>query len=482
LADGYKRIGDIQGGPYTANVGDTPLALRSYERALSIRQALLASNPGEVADVIGFAEASRLMADGLKSSGNASAALDHAQRAVRALEEVRPSHPGDKQLLQELMRAYGGEASLHASFLVNTSLGDLAAALPLRRKQLEIAEQLYGAVPSDEEGMRTLASALSAMGDQLLMMGERREATQHFVRAQQHLLKLADLSTSRTALFALHDSYYRLLPVHLADGATELALADAQRAIAIARQLVAADAANAQARLVLAADLANFGEVLSQMGRPEEARAAVADAMRIDAELVRQYPNTSQFRTIRQQRFIIGGDISSRAGRHAQALRYYSDARDILQGMIAADPRNQGARLRLAFAQKGIGFSLLHLNELDDASQAFQESVTLLSNEVASGSPGEDAIYAVADAYAGLGVLESARARAAGTPVERVSHLREALARTDRSLQLWQRIKEPGLVSPDGYPCTPVEQVRKQRAQISAALARVDIAEGRGGR
>ena len=37
------------------------------------------------------------------------------------------------------MRAYGAEASLHASFLVTSSLGNLAAALPLRRKQLEIA-------------------------------------------------------------------------------------------------------------------------------------------------------------------------------------------------------------------------------------------------------------------------------------------------------------------------------------------------------
>jgi eukaryotic-like serine/threonine-protein kinase len=74
--------GDIQGGPYTANVGDTPLALRSYERALSIRQALLASSPSDLDDVIGFAEVSRLTADALKASGNASAALDHARQRV----------------------------------------------------------------------------------------------------------------------------------------------------------------------------------------------------------------------------------------------------------------------------------------------------------------------------------------------------------------------------------------------------------------
>jgi serine/threonine protein kinase len=84
LADAYKRIGDLQGGPYTANLGDTPSALRSYERARSIRQALLASHPGEVSDLVGLAEASRLTADALRASSNPSGALDHVPRRTNA--------------------------------------------------------------------------------------------------------------------------------------------------------------------------------------------------------------------------------------------------------------------------------------------------------------------------------------------------------------------------------------------------------------
>src|SRR5579872_5060411 len=44
LADAYKRIGDVQGGPFAANAGDTVAALKSYQKALAIRQALLATN------------------------------------------------------------------------------------------------------------------------------------------------------------------------------------------------------------------------------------------------------------------------------------------------------------------------------------------------------------------------------------------------------------------------------------------------------
>ena len=75
------------------------------------------------------------------------------------------------------------------------------------------------------------------MGDQLLMTGQRREASEHFSRAQQLLLQLSGVSTSRSSLFALHDSYYRMLPVQLAEGELEPARSTAQRAIDIVEQL-----------------------------------------------------------------------------------------------------------------------------------------------------------------------------------------------------------------------------------------------------
>ena len=473
LADGYKRIGDLQGGPYTANVGDTPQALRSYERALSIRKTLLAA-PAALTDLIGFAEVSRLTADALKASGNPSAALEHVRGAVVILEAARSSHPKDKGVLQELMRAYAAEASLYASALVTTSLDNLAAALPLRKKQLEIAHELRGIAPDDHEARRTLASALSAMGDQLLMSGQRREASDHFLRAQQLLLQLRGMSTSRTALFALHDNYYRLLPVQLADGQLEQARSSAQRAIEIANQLAAADADDTQARLVLAADMANLGEVLSLMGRHEEARAALSTAMNIDAALVRRYPKTAQFRMIRFQRFLAGGRIFDARGNYSQALEYYRQAREILIGVTTQDSRNQGSRLRLGIASNGIGAAFVRLKDFDAASQAYHEALGALSKTLDSTSPSLDAIYAAAESNAGLGRLAAARAAAAGRDRSaRTLHLRQALAWTDRSLELWQRVKEPGLTSPGGYACTPVHEVQAQRARISEELAKI---------
>ena len=45
LAAAYDRVGDLQGYSGAANLGDFSGAIRSYEKALTIRQAAASSKP-----------------------------------------------------------------------------------------------------------------------------------------------------------------------------------------------------------------------------------------------------------------------------------------------------------------------------------------------------------------------------------------------------------------------------------------------------
>ena len=45
IARGYDRLGDVQGNPYFANLGDTGGALSSYRKALSIRDGIPDTSP-----------------------------------------------------------------------------------------------------------------------------------------------------------------------------------------------------------------------------------------------------------------------------------------------------------------------------------------------------------------------------------------------------------------------------------------------------
>jgi tetratricopeptide (TPR) repeat protein len=82
LADAYQCIGDVQGGPFGPNVGDTALALQSYSKALSIRQALMAGGMHGVNESIRFAEASRLLGSALAVNGDMSGALADARSGM----------------------------------------------------------------------------------------------------------------------------------------------------------------------------------------------------------------------------------------------------------------------------------------------------------------------------------------------------------------------------------------------------------------
>jgi len=470
LADAYQRIGDVQGAPFAANLGDAAMALKSYEKSLAIRQALLATNSGSVNDALGRAEVLRLMGSVLTVSGDTSRGLNVTRQAVQTLEAVLPTESQNPRVLQEMMRDYGAQADILASYLSVSNLGDVASALPLRRRQLAIAEQLSALDPRNAE---MHASSLGLMGDQLLLAGQRREASEYYARALQMFEGLAAGSASTKLLFDLHDAYYRLMPVQLADGQMERALASARRALEVARKLSVADPQNSQAQLVLAADYANLADVVSRFGKQREAQSAMERALSIDAKLAKRYPRNAEFRHMRSQRLQIGGYILHRFRHYPQALRDYKETLDLLLGMKREDPSNRGVHLLLALAYNGIGLAQNRLLDFPAAATAFHQALDVLSTEMASKAASEDVIYATANAYAGLGDAEAHRGAAAGGSLPtRRAHLRQALVWYDLSLKSWGRVKEPGLVSPSGYDCTALTVVTARRVRLSAQLAK----------
>ena len=468
LADAYKRIGDVQGGPFAANVGDTTAALKSYQKALEIRQTLLAANAGNVDDLIGLAEVSRLVANALTVSGGTSAALENTQRAVQTLESALPANPGNAKLMRELMRDYGAEADVLASNLIASNLGKLSSALPLRQKQLALAAQLMAVEPGNPERQRDYASVLGLMGDQSTLAGQRHEGKQYYISAQQTLEKLAAGSNSTKLLLDVHDSYYRLVDVQLADGELQQAAASSRRALDIAHQLSAADPANSQARLLLAADYSYLADAVSRLGNQPEARVDMAKAMSLDADLIKRNPGTPEFTHMHVSRLQAAGDIYRRSHDYQQAAHYYEQGLELLSAMGRQDPTNGGARLRRAFAYNGLGFALTGLEDLPAAARMFHQALDLILPDVNNDSPGEDALYGVADAYAGLAEIEAHLAQSPGTAQSRTAHWQQALAWTDLSVKRWRQIKEPGLVGPNGFDSVSLPVVTARRAKYAA--------------
>jgi tetratricopeptide (TPR) repeat protein len=259
--------------------------------------------------------------------------------------------------------------------------------------------------------------------------------------------------------------------VQIADGEIQAAAASARHALDIAHQLSTTDPANSQARLLLAADYSYLADANSRLGNLPEARAAMAKAMSLDADLMKRNPGTAEFRHMHVSRLQIAGDIFRRSHDYQQAAHYYEEGLELLSAMGRQDPSNGGARMRRAFACSGLGFALTGLNDLPKADKMFHQALDLMLPDVNTDSPGEDALYGVADAYAGLAEIEASQARNSNTAHGRSRHWRQARAWSDLSLKRWEQIREPGLVGPYGFDSVPLAVVTARRAKYDTQAA-----------
>jgi serine/threonine protein kinase/tetratricopeptide (TPR) repeat protein len=475
LAAAYMRIGEVQGSPFSPNLGDSAGAKQSYQKALDISLSLANSDPGSLQNAVSIAQCYRSLSNVLLVGGDTATALEDSRRAVQTSEQAGRAHPKDLKLLQELQRDYETEADIFASSVVASNLGDTSSALPLRRKQLDLAEQLAALEPSNTELQHTLGSSLLHMGDQLALDGRRREATEYYVRAQKMLKQLAIQSPNAAVVHHLHDTYYALELVELADGDVPKAVAAARSALEIAKEQSLADPKNTQISLALAADYVSLADALSHTHNRQEAYLAAEKSVGILTELVKHYPKNTEFQTMRAIHLSYVSDVFRRFSDYSSALKYSRDAVAILVPIQAEDPANSGVRHWLATACNKSARILTRLQDLTSATEMYKRALELTLSKGTSTHPTEDEVYLVADSYAGLGEIEMLKAKERSqNELDRRRHWKQARTWLGQSMTAWSEVKEPGMTSPEGTEYVPISVVKQRLGRCQAALDRFE--------
>ncbi|SPE25558.1 Serine/threonine protein kinase [Acidobacteriia bacterium SbA2] len=471
LAAAYKRIGDVQGYPYSANLGDTAGARRSYEKALAIRQTLYSSYPENIDDALGLAESSRLLGDVLMVNDDTKAALEYVQRAVQVGEQADRTHPDNVKVLQELTKDYESKADLLAGNFNTTSLGDNASALALRRKELAMEERLLALAPDDLTVKRDVGARVAKMGDQLLLDGQWREALPYYVQAQKVMEDLANRSQTTKTLEYLDSMYSRVQEVDVWSGDFRHALTINLRALEISKRLSSADPHSTKARLGLTVDWSNVADSASRLGQRGQAVSAINQGRSLIGELVRLDPKNTEFQGVQAAVHVTAGDVFRRSGDVSQALHYYREALSLTSQMQAADPNNVDGRLRLAAISNSVGEMLTRSRDLKGASEILSKALELAKPEATSSHPNEQALYSTADSYTGLAEVEATLAADTGLARgKRMKHWTQASSLAERSLKTWAQVKEPGIISPDGFDCIPPSVVEERFARYKTAL------------
>jgi non-specific serine/threonine protein kinase/serine/threonine-protein kinase len=342
LAAAYEKVGDIQGNPYTANLGDADGALTSYRKATAIREGLNKSDSSAEAR-LALAISYRGIGDIMMLKGNLIECLKNYRHSLLLIEELAKSFQTDLPVQRELGRAY----DTLGDGLARTEQN--AECLQAYRKSLAIHRHLAEQNPKEEKLQRSVAIELMKVADTEGVL--KAEATANINEALAIFARLsaADPENAR-ARRELGWAYYQAGKILSALGDQAAALPDRQKALDVRERVAADDPKNKQARFDLAAANGELAESYENLHEPEKALEHARRCAELFNELVASDPqNVIYSRNLGLACERVGGaqtllakDETQPAAKRLQNLREarssYAKALELFTGM-----RDRGA-------------------------------------------------------------------------------------------------------------------------------------------
>jgi tetratricopeptide (TPR) repeat protein len=281
LAAGYRRIGDIQGGPLTSNLGDPKAAAQSYARSQAIAERVLQQRPAAPvlkAARLELARTARSRAALLSTQGEPAAALAVVATGVGAAQQAADAEPGERghQVMLALLQ------SMRAQLLMLQGKGEefLAAS----DQAVKLLEALHAQDPDSLQIGGNLATAYGTRAQHLLV-GPNATAG-----SEQALVELRKSVAVMEQLLQKHPQH-TLLTANLAVGYDHMAgaahnlgrmdeaVAGHRRSLQLLGPMLAKDPDNAMLRVDYATFAGTLSESLLKAGDVPGSLAAAEDAL-----------------------------------------------------------------------------------------------------------------------------------------------------------------------------------------------------------
>lgn len=369
LATAYHRVGDLQGNPNNANLGDTTAALANYRNAMALRESLLAANPKDTALRRDLAASHEAIGDLLVTSGSMEGALETYQKARAIHEQLCSENPADRPLRSLLVKSYHNVVGLLAA------LGQMARAIELSRAALKMSEELAAQDASSSEAQRNLSVAHGRLGNVLDRMGNHSGALENYRKALEIQQKLAaehpESAQFRRELSLIHEDIGRAMA-----GGNDIAPATEsyRTALAIRRELATNDPQNAQAARDLGFIEMRMGDMFERGGQRAAALESYRRALEVLQGLAAKDPSNLIARRDMALIFERLGNLQAGAGNAAAALDNYRRLEEVAREWAARDTANVVATHTLGVA---------HLKVSEMQSRSGDRNAALKSSEAA---------------------------------------------------------------------------------------------------
>jgi non-specific serine/threonine protein kinase/serine/threonine-protein kinase len=270
LAEAFVRVGDVQGNPTRANVGDPTGAIASYQRAIALAEAVRNAAPADTAVVRTLAGAHKQRGDVLALTGNKDAALADAEAAADLYAQIAGR---DDATLDD--KTASGVASIKLGDLLGNpnfeNLGRTDSAVIAYRKALDSFRRLDQANPSSIPVRRFLGVTLERIGTMQAAAGQWSDAAASYQESFDIRRGLAEREpTHRDIQRDLGIAHEKQAEVLQGRGNATGAVAEQRQALAVYERLAAADPSDANAGRTVAVGRENVADALRKTGSVTE--------------------------------------------------------------------------------------------------------------------------------------------------------------------------------------------------------------------
>lgn len=369
LAAAYTKVGDVQGNPYLANLGDQDGALTSYQKASTIRERLAKQLPNDVQSQLDLELSYEKISDVLWAKGKNAESLEGYQKALQICKKLSAENSLNSAETYNFVRLYGriGQAQQQKNEFESAAQSYVLAA--------EYAENLFKTEPSNIKYRRGLAISYLKVGDIRHLTKNYREAAENFQKAIEIFEEIYDSDKENAAIgreFSIFLS--RIGAVQTELGEYEKALEANRRTIALQEKLAAADPNNLQIHFDNADVYLNLADNFERMKRFSEAGENYRRTISIFKQFIAKNPEYTQANSHLGQSYLMFAKFLLKRGNAEIALENFRNALEILE---AEAVRNEIPD-KLAETYEGIGDILvLNKGKNAEAEEMYRKSVEI---------------------------------------------------------------------------------------------------------
>ena len=365
LAAGYERIAALQGSFSGPGIGDTAAALGSYEKALALRESLVANSKGDHSERMAEVKLMGAYVQTLELAGRTGDASRVAKRAVAIIDEAINEQAGD--VSAQLAAAY---ANLQLALVLagngsSSTTREIPEAIKHDQETLRILEPLT-ARNEDARAFYAKAKLLLAFH----LSKERRfvESEQTFndalsaeeSRPSPSPTYLEDLYSDRGIMFERSDNQVK-------------ALADHENCEKIAESLVVAspDDLNQQVRVQIAR--AHIAVQTFRLGKGADIQA-LDSAINNGERMFAANPSQLFYRNLLAGGYYYQAEFALLQRKYSDAAKLYTKSLDMANSIAQSDADDLESHVSIAKIKDALGVVASEAGQPGDAQQQFDSA------------------------------------------------------------------------------------------------------------